>query len=674
MKRDNQPWRGVTRAELAWHSGRHPAQSNPFSTRFGDVYYSRENGAEESRHVFLRGNDLLRRMADFPGPVFCIGETGFGTGLNFLLTWQAWRALPQPRPRLHYLSLEKYPLPTEDLSRALSAWPQLAELTRGLLDNYPPSIHGCHRLQLDEGDVILDLWWEDALDALSDLASRERPLIDAWYLDGFAPSQNASLWSSDLLSRVATLSRPGASFATFTAAGQVRRDLEAAGFDVVKAPGYGRKRECLRGTLRQAPPSPPVTATPWDLAAIPGAWPESVLVVGGGLAGCTTAAALARRGVRVTLLESGELASQGSGNEQGILYTRLSRRHSPLADFALLSFAFASRYYQHMLTAEELREGLDGKLCGSFHQSTDLKDMDYLSQALVGLEQLARVVDSRQASELIGLDQGSPGYWYPRSGWLRPASICRALAARPGIEVITNCGDLHLKYRDSRWQALAGGKTLAGASCAVIATGTAAPEQPGLDWLPLQSIRGQTTQLPSNSTLAELRAALCHEGYIAPAREAEHCIGATFDLDDGDPDLRPEDHLRNLRALARAAPALESLIDNINPQQLSGRVGYRCASPDYLPLVGPAPDFTAFLRDFAPLRKNARQTLLHRGPCMPGLYLNTAHGSRGLSSTPLAAELLASDICGEPPPLSRDLARALSPARFIIRDLGRNRL
>ena len=215
---------------------------------------------------------------------------------------------------------------------------------------------------------------------------------------------------------------------------------------------------------------------------------------------------------------------------------------------------------------------------------------------------------------------------------------------------------------------------MAEASCAVIATGTGTPALAGLDWLPLQSIRGQTTQLPNSPTLGGLRTCLCHEGYIAPARQGTHCIGATFDLHDAEWDLRTSGHHRNLAALASAVPSWRTELEALDPERLDGRVGFRCASPDYLPLAGPVPDREAFLQDFAALRKNAKQTLPRRGQFLPGLYLSTAHGSRGLTSAPLTAELLASQICGEAPPLCRELGRALAPARFIIRDLRRNRI
>ncbi len=671
MKRSNRPWHPVSSAELEWQAS--AGTPCPRSARFGDIYYSTANGLEESRYVFLRGNDLPARLASHRGDSFCVAETGFGTGLNFLLTWQAWRSLSHTRPRLHYLAVERYPLCREDLGRALAAWPELDDLRDALIDAYPTAVYGCHRLVLQAGGLTLDLWWEDATEALFDLASREEAYVDAWYLDGFAPALNDAMWSRELLQAVGRLSRPGATFATFTAAGQVRRDLLAAGFDVHKTAGFGRKRERLVGELRTGPAYPAQQETPWDLGTVATPPPTRVLVLGGGLAGCTTAAALARRGVAVSLLERDALAAAGSGNEQGILYTRLSRRHSTLTDFALASFSHASRYYRELLAAGRLRAGLDGELCGSFHQSRDDEEMAYLSNALQAVPELGQVLDTEAANRLLGIEQVSAGYWFPGSGWLRPISVCHAVAAAPDIEVVEHCGEISLHRVGGEWQAQVDGRVIATADCAVIATGLQASSHPGLEWLPLRPIRGQTTQLPTSGSLTQLRAALCHSGYVAPAREGEHCIGATFDLHDDDDQAREADHRHNLQALAEAVPDWQAELCALDPGTLRGRVGYRCASPDYLPLVGPAPDLQGFLQTFADLRKNARQTLLKRGTFLPDLYLNTGHGSRGLSSTPLAGEYLASLICGEPPPLSRELCRALAPARFIIRDLGRNR-
>ncbi len=670
MKRNNTTWQPVTAAAVGWTD-----KGDPQSLGFGDVYYSRDNGLEESRYVFLQGNGLPARWQHWPAGRFCIAETGFGTGLNFLATWQAWQAVPAPRPDLHYLSVEKYPLAVADLAKALGAWPELTPLATKLVEQYPGLIPGQHRLLFEGGCVTLDLWWEDAADALQDLASHSQPMVDAWYLDGFAPARNEAMWQPRLLDAVARLSHPNASFSTFTAAGQVRRQLASAGFAVDKVVGYGHKRECLRGHLtRPVRPTLDTTDTPWDIAAGYVTVPERVIVLGAGLAGCTTAAALARRGAEVILLEQSRLASAGSGNDQGILYTRLSRKHSALTDFSLQSFRFSTAFYRSLFATGELVEGLDGALCGSFHQNANTEEMAALSAALQTVPEFAQVLDPEQASEILGIDQAAAGYWFPLSGWLYPVAICRLLASHPRIHLQEHCGEISLDATANGWQATDHAGQIWEAPCAVVATGTASVRMAALDWLPLQVIRGQTTQLPADRQFSALRAALCHEGYIAPARAGAHCIGATFSLDDADMSLRATDHHSNLANLARAVPKWQEALDQQNPDALEGRVGFRCASPDYLPMVGPVPDRKAFLQGFAGLRKNAKQVIPHKGEYLRGLYLSTAHGSRGLSSTPLAAELLASQICGEPPPLSRELTRALAPARFIIRDLSRNRI
>ncbi|MEZ5571557.1 MAG: bifunctional tRNA (5-methylaminomethyl-2-thiouridine)(34)-methyltransferase MnmD/FAD-dependent 5-carboxymethylaminomethyl-2-thiouridine(34) oxidoreductase MnmC [Halioglobus sp.] len=670
MMQANSPWRPVQGAALHWNDS-----GAPVSDTFADVYYSQDNGLEESRHVFLLGNDLPRRWRDHDLPHFCVGELGFGTGLNFLLTWQAWREHTLPRPDLHYVSIEKHPLTREDLARALAQWPVLQTLAQPLLEAYPGLLPGQHRILFDEGRVRLDLWWEDAGAVLPDMASTEQALVDAWYLDGFAPARNESMWTPALLAAVAMLSRPQASCATFTAAGQVRRTLAEVGFHVTKVPGYGRKRESLRAVYTgTAATKASDKRMPWDLPAAASARPDHVLVLGAGLAGCATAAALARRGVEVTIIEQGLVANAGSGNDQGVLYTRLSRKHSALVDFSLQAFQFAANSYGDMFRCGQLTTALDGELCGSFQQSDDTEELAALAVALHGVEALAQVLGADAANTLLGVEQPKAGLWYPRSGWLHPAAVCRALLADKRIALLENCGAVTLHRDNGQWYALADGKTIAHAPCAIAAMGTGTTALQPFQWLSLQSIRGQTTQLPSVAPFANLRAALCHEGYIAPVRGGRHCIGATFTLDVTDPAPLADDNLANITKLAAAVPAYKQALEALEPSALEGRVGFRCASPDYLPVVGPAPDFAGFLSEFAGLRKNAKRSTGLRGPYLPGLYINAAHGSRGLTSTPLAAEVLASMLCEEPLPISRDLSRALSPARFIIRDLTRNRI
>ncbi|HLS99572.1 MAG TPA: tRNA (5-methylaminomethyl-2-thiouridine)(34)-methyltransferase MnmD, partial [Porticoccaceae bacterium] len=307
----NEPPAPLTTAALAWADGQ------PLSTTFGDVYYSREDGLAESRHVFIEGNDLAARWeALAPDGRFTLMETGFGTGLNFLAAVSLWLERAPAGARLHYVSFEKFPLQRADLTRALAAWPTLSPLARELADAYPPPVPGFHRRWLYGDRVCLTLVFDDAIAGLDSLAGSDHPAFgdaanpraDAWFLDGFAPAKNPDLWSPALFAAVARLSGPGTTASTFTVARPVRDGLQGAGFALAKAPGFGRKRDMLRAIFAAtaapsaAPDAPRAPAgpgrrrgafqPPWHLPPEPHRGPRHALVVGGGIAGCASANAL----------------------------------------------------------------------------------------------------------------------------------------------------------------------------------------------------------------------------------------------------------------------------------------------------------------------------------------------------------------------------------------------
>ncbi|MDY6891900.1 MAG: tRNA (5-methylaminomethyl-2-thiouridine)(34)-methyltransferase MnmD, partial [Pseudomonadota bacterium] len=224
-------------AELEWQDG------VPSSTRFGDIYFNRAGGVAETRHVFLQGNALEERFSAPGRAPFVVAETGFGTGLNFLCCRELWLQRAASRRQLHYISCEKYPLSPADLERALANFVHLRAGARQLLDYYPAPVAGVYNLEFDAGRILLTLLFGDARECLSQLDAR----VDAWFLDGFAPARNPELWQEPLFNEIARLSGAGSSFATFTAAGAVRRGLQAVGFEVTRRAGFGSKREMLTG-------------------------------------------------------------------------------------------------------------------------------------------------------------------------------------------------------------------------------------------------------------------------------------------------------------------------------------------------------------------------------------------------------------------------------------------
>ncbi|MFT5483629.1 MAG: tRNA 5-methylaminomethyl-2-thiouridine biosynthesis bifunctional protein [Halieaceae bacterium] len=660
--------------ELEWSES-----GEPRSQRFNDLYFCSGVGVAESNYVFLSNNYLPARWKKPRPKPFTIAETGFGTGLNFLLSWQNWRENAPTDSLLHYLSVEQYPLSSEELQRCVKLWPEVTDLSQQLIAQYPQRIQGMHRLLFDEGRVVLDLCFASAEEAINSYwrEVEDGVSIDAWFLDGFSPRKNPSLWTESLFGSIAGISSPETTLATYSAAGSVRRGLQKHGFEIEIAPGFGSKQDMLRGRFvglatDKPAPSTPSWSVPWHRGShhLPRG---KVLIIGSGLAGCTTAAALARRGWKVTMLEAKpEIAQGASGNRQAVLYTRLSHQYSPLAEFSLRSYLFALSFYQNMFRLQALATPVDGEFCGSIHLN-DNSDPKLLSQ-LLAHPTLSRPVDPADAAALSGLSECPGGLYFPGSGWLSPQAICAALLDNVNIELLCGVGECGLTFKGGSWVAADDtGEMLASADAAVICTGTSAIAQPECDWLPFRAIRGQVTHLPATTSSRKLRSVLCHEGYLAPAKLDVHCAGATFDLDSADAEVRTEGHLQNLAQLGRSLPSLAENLSVSDPSLLGGKTGFRCSSPDYLPAVGPVPKMDAFLRNYRPLGKDAKKSIPQPGEYHPGLYVNSGHGSRGLTSTPLSAELIASLLCGEHPPVSVAQQRALAPARFLIRDIIRKR-
>lgn len=225
----------LERDELSWLDG-----DMPYSQRFGDHFYSRADGRAECGHVFMCGNGLPERWRQAGD--FTIGELGFGTGLNFLETWRVWRDLRRPGATLDFVSFEAFPMEGDAIRRSLTHWTELAYFADVLLERWSGLSGVSQRWTMDD-QTALTVVVGEAMDGVRGWEG----LADAWYLDGFAPARNPDMWSEELMQAVADHTRPGGTFASYTAAGWVRRNLQAAGFEVEKRPGHAGKREMICG-------------------------------------------------------------------------------------------------------------------------------------------------------------------------------------------------------------------------------------------------------------------------------------------------------------------------------------------------------------------------------------------------------------------------------------------
>lgn len=599
------------------------ADGAPRSRRYDDVYFSREDGLAESRAVFLQGCGLPEAWAGRRR--FQVAELGFGTGLNVLALLQLWRASRPAHAALRIFSVEAHPLTPEDADRALSAWPELADLARPLLAAWPQAV-GAHRVEWPELNATLDVVVAEAAEALAGWDG----VAEAWFLDGFAPSRNPEMWREQVLALVAARSAPGARLATFTVAGAVRRGLEAQGFALARRPGYGRKRERLEGTWAGRP-GPTLL---W--LRRPGSTSEETLIIGGGIAGAALARALRALGVPARLLDTGD--GGASGNPAALVMPRLELGDNPGARLHAQAFARAALLYEQIggaILSKGVRQ-LGGPDAG---------------------ERFARLAESLLyapggLSAQIG-PGGEPELLMRRACVVDPARVIgdwlTDIPRTPGRTAA-------LVREDGCWTALdASGACLARASNVVVAAGAcAAALLPGL---PLRPVRGQVSLAPGLEGPAA-----AWGGYCAPT-PAGLLFGATHDREQMDETVRREDHARNLETLRLRFPALAEAAEAGPP--LLGRAGVRATTPDRLPLAGPVPKVEAVEQAFGGAELSPAALV------QPGLWVLGGLGSRGFTTAPLLAEHVAAWITGAASPLPLALGEAVHPSRFIVRDFRR---
>lgn len=631
-----------------------------YSNQFDDVYFSREEGLAESQYVFLDGNDLPRRWQQQAH--FCIVETGFGSGLNFLLSAQAWLDDPNSSDTLDYYSIEGFPLSADQLLKIHAHWGQYKGLSKSLIEQYPVSHYGCHSLIFDQGRIQLHLILENIQDAL-----RQYELDpDCWFLDGFAPAKNPQMWNAKILSRIGELSAPGTLLATFTAAGQVRRDLMDAGFNVRKRKGFGRKREMICAVKKQ--PRKPKTSfkqSPWF--AIPNSSPtiQTAAVIGAGIAGAQIAHHLAGQGVKVQVIESEKYSATGaSGNLAGILAPRINAQKSDGEAFYIAAFLYQlSQLKRLQHQCQDIHFTQHG-LLQLAHNSVAQSRFQKLAERQDLPAELVTLLRAEQVSKILGQTSKHSAILIHSAGSLAPKRLCKALLAHDNIELRCNLEVESISHNSGKpVLSLAGNETMT-YDAVIIASGHQAAKFS--DALQITPVRGQS----SSATLAaedSLPHALGHQGYVAsiPGDDNKFIFGASYLKEDSNSQLRPLETQENLATLRKYAPQLADNLSDIS----DSHAGIRATTIDRWPIVGPLPDTQWYRAQYADLGKGRQYKVYPIAQYYAGIYVLTGLGSHGLTSAAYCANLLGHIILGKSPPASAKILRALHPARFLIRTL-----
>ena len=584
-----------------------------FADDFDDVYFSRDNGLEETRHVFLDGNDVQERMRN--SAYLAIAETGFGTGLNLLAVMAEMAKCPDIR--IDYLSVEAFPLTVDEMRSAHDSFPELADHAAALRAALPPPWPGQHVVALMEGHLTLHLLYGMA----ETMLAKSVFSADCWFLDGFSPARNPDFWSPDLCGHIARLTRAGGSLASFTAASAVRRGLQAAGFVVEKRPGYGRKREMIVG---QKPLSGKVATAPSRIG-------QKVAILGGGIAGAAVAAGLQRRGMAPVIIEAGDrLANGASGNRYALQSPRLAVDHNIASRLSANCLVFAAR------SADDAGASVATPVIALDHPEREATRHAKFRRQHWPVS-LVRTVTGEGIEAVSGLAVDIAAMQHDYGRVISPKRFVDSLANH--AEVITDFSVANVaREQDAFVIHGADGRCLR-FGAVVLAAGASMNEmltQFGVQGVPIDITSGQVSHIPATTSSDTLRCGLSFGGYLTPAIDGMHELGATFEREPNDA-VTSEGHTHNLHLLPES---LRQLFADTDVTEISGRTARRASTPDRNPIWGQLDN---------------------------GLFVIGALGARGFTFAPLLGDQLAALIAGHAVSFDLPTCEMLDPYRFRMR-------
>ena len=655
------------------HAKIHFNQENtPVSDKFDDVYFSNQDGLAETHYVFLEGNQLWERWVNYQEAHFVIAETGFGTGLNFFAVTTLFGEFRQKYPnsplkRLYFISFEKYPLALDALQQAHLAYPQFSHLAQHLQQHWLNPIQGCYRFHFDE--TTLDLWFGDVAENLPQLGDYMNDKIDAWFLDGFAPSKNPDMWNEQLYQQMFRFTKPQGTFATFTAASAVRKGLENAGFNITKRKGFGKKRECLSGQKTHEKLT--ALSLPWFHSQSANLNEQDIAIIGGGIASLCTAISLLKRGAKITIYcEDEQTALNASGNKQGAFYPQLSDDNERNIRFYIHAFAYGLQFLQWAI---QQKIEFEHEFCGVALCAYNDKAESKLNKiaALNLPSDLYQFLNQTELSKKVGLPLPFGGGFIPQGAWLAPRQLVQhafAFLEKQGVQIKISQKVTALSQTENGWQITTAENKTFNHEVVVLANGHKLTDFEQTQKLPLYPVRGQVSQIPTSANLLKLKTVLCYDGYLTPVDQAKasHCIGASHVRDNATREFSLTEQQENQQKIQQNIP--EDWTKEVDTSGNLARIGVRCSVRDLTPMMGAVPHFSAQQVQYQNLfNLRRRKQPIEQAENYSNLYLIGALGSRGLTSAPSLGETLASLIYGEPLPMSEELIHNLMPNRSWVR-------
>lgn len=394
---------------------------------------------------------------------------------------------------------------------------------------------------------------------------------------------------------------------------------------------------------------------------------KTAIVIGGGIAGCSTAYALAKRGIAVTLLEQhSEFAQEASGNPIATLYPKLSIKPTAQSAQALQGFAFTLNLLKQLPNHAAFFDA-----CGQIQLAYNAREQ-LRQDALLAQQEYAflQALDAKSASEITGIPLAIGGLFLPQAGWVKPKNLCQALVNLPNITKISHTQVLGFEKNDVYFRINYINKKLQAydlkSDILILCNANDVQKFSLCTSVASTPVRGQVNFFAPTPASQPIKTIICSTHYLSPAVDGLHSIGATYAPDNLNPQLSEADTLENMQALKQISPAV---FNSIQPYQEQGRVAWRSHTQDYMPLAGQLIDDKALRAN--PPRYNANPVDL---PWLSGLYINAGHGSKGMITAPICGELIANLVANESLILDANLASKLNPSRFLLKALGLKQL
>ncbi|WP_458396447.1 bifunctional tRNA (5-methylaminomethyl-2-thiouridine)(34)-methyltransferase MnmD/FAD-dependent 5-carboxymethylaminomethyl-2-thiouridine(34) oxidoreductase MnmC [Campylobacter sp.] len=596
-----------------------------YNSEFDDIYFNTYEPLAECEYAYSSALDGVNKSA------IIVAEAGFGVGLNFFCTIAKFKSLN--KKSLHYIAVEKYPFSKDELASIYKQFGLDSAIYKEFLDSYHIVSNSLLRIYLLNRTIILDLYFGDILEFLEECEFR----ADVWYLDGFAPSKNSQMWSEEFLSNLACYSYKDTIVRSFSCARVVRDRLSQNGFEVGKLKGYHKKREMLQAICIE--PKSRIKKQIWfDLPIVTN--PKTILIIGAGIAGLAIATLFKEAGFNVVVAESNEKAAQGaSSNLAGICAPLITQPGVALGDMHMSSFLLSRQFYKQF--------------------GGDFVDFCGCDEYLINDKMLSKF---NHDSKFFSISNDI----YPKANidlamQIQPQNLCLALAKN--LEIYYGYEYKSLKQLQSCYEVNFGNLKTIKADLVIFANGNRAKElfisEFSDAYMQLSSVRGQTTLVDE---FMSLNRPLSARGYITKAINGVQLVGASYARGDDDALPRSSDDDENIALV-------DEFLSNKKPNIIGSNVGFRGYSGDRFPIIGGIHNASEYIKIYNSLLWTKNKPSNKSPVYYQNLLISAAHGSRGLSTSILGANILLDMVLGRQICVKKSTINALNPSRFIIRKL-----